>query len=145
MIRVVHPGSGSWIFTHPRLRIHDPGSRCQKGTGSRMRIRNTGTYIDGNDAGEEGHEGALLELVAEDGRVWASRGTHCQARCRVPHRDGNARLGSTLTVNNTSKYYSNSKIEFYVGHTCKHWIHTKEQFSVLTSLTRGQNSCQFKK
>jgi hypothetical protein len=28
-----------------------------------------GTYIDCNDAGEEGHEGALLELVAEDGRV----------------------------------------------------------------------------
>ncbi len=27
MIRVVHPGSGSWIFTHP-------GSRIKKGTGS---------------------------------------------------------------------------------------------------------------
>ncbi len=35
MIRVVHPGSGSWFFTHP-------GSRDQKGTGSRIRIRNTG-------------------------------------------------------------------------------------------------------
>jgi len=32
MIRVVHPGSGSWFFTHP-------GSRSQKGTWSR--IRNT--------------------------------------------------------------------------------------------------------
>jgi hypothetical protein len=27
------------------------------------------TYVDSNDAGEEGHEGALLQLVAEDGRV----------------------------------------------------------------------------
>ncbi len=39
MIRVVHPGSGSririLIFTHP-------GSRGQKGTESRIRIRNTG-------------------------------------------------------------------------------------------------------
>ncbi len=34
MIWVVHPGSGSWSFTHP-------GSRGQKGTGSRIRIRNT--------------------------------------------------------------------------------------------------------
>ncbi len=31
MIRVVHPGSGSWLFTYP-------GSRGQKGTGSRIRI-----------------------------------------------------------------------------------------------------------
>jgi hypothetical protein len=30
MIRVVHPGSGSWFFTHP-------GSRGQKSTGSRIR------------------------------------------------------------------------------------------------------------
>ncbi len=34
MIRVVHPGSGSRYFTHP-------GSKGQKGTGSRIRIRNT--------------------------------------------------------------------------------------------------------
>ncbi len=34
MIRDVHPGSGSWCFTHPR-------SRGQKGTGSRIRISNT--------------------------------------------------------------------------------------------------------
>ncbi len=34
MIRVVHPGSGSWFFTHP-------GSRGQKCTESRIRIRNT--------------------------------------------------------------------------------------------------------
>jgi hypothetical protein len=33
----VHPGSGSRIFTHP-------GSRGKKGTGSRIRIRNTGHY-----------------------------------------------------------------------------------------------------
>jgi hypothetical protein len=33
MIRYVHPGSGSWYFTHP-------GFRGQKGTGSRIRIRN---------------------------------------------------------------------------------------------------------
>ncbi len=63
-----------------------------------MRIRNTGTYIDGNDAGEEWHEGALLQLVAEDGRVGAPGGTHCQARRRVPHRYSNARLGSALTI-----------------------------------------------
>ncbi len=30
------PGSGSWFFIH-----HDPGSRGQKGTASRIRIRNT--------------------------------------------------------------------------------------------------------
>jgi hypothetical protein len=34
IIRVVHPGSGCWLSTHP-------GSRGQKGTGSRIRIRNT--------------------------------------------------------------------------------------------------------
>jgi hypothetical protein len=34
MIRVVDPGSGSWIFTYP-------GSRGQNGIGSRIRIRNT--------------------------------------------------------------------------------------------------------
>ncbi len=40
LIRVVHPGpdpgSGSWLFTHPGSRIHG-----QKGTESRIRIRNT--------------------------------------------------------------------------------------------------------
>jgi hypothetical protein len=36
MIRVVHPGFGSWVFTHP-------GSRGKKGTGSRIWIRNTAT------------------------------------------------------------------------------------------------------
>jgi hypothetical protein len=34
MFQVVYPGSGSKFFTHP-------GSRSQKGTGSRIRIRNT--------------------------------------------------------------------------------------------------------
>ncbi len=34
MIWIVHPGSGSWLFT-------PPGSRGQKGTGSRIQIRNT--------------------------------------------------------------------------------------------------------
>ncbi len=75
----------------PRIRIHTKMSW----------IRNTavnGTYIDCNDAREEGHEGALLQLVAEDGRVGAPGGTHCQARCRVSHRDGDARLGSALTI-----------------------------------------------
>ncbi len=57
-----------------------------------------GTYIDCNDAREERHEGALLQLVAEDGRVGAPGGTHRQARCRIAHRDGNARLGSALTM-----------------------------------------------
>jgi hypothetical protein len=36
MIRDVHPGSGLWF-----LPIPDPGSSGQKGTGSRIRIRNT--------------------------------------------------------------------------------------------------------
>jgi hypothetical protein len=36
MIRVVHPGSDPDL-----LPIPDPGSRGQKGTGSRIRIRNT--------------------------------------------------------------------------------------------------------
>ncbi len=36
MIRVVHPGSGCWLSPIP-----DPGSRGQKGTQSRIRIRNT--------------------------------------------------------------------------------------------------------
>ncbi len=35
MIRIVHPGSGSLLFTHP-------GSRGQKATGSRFLIRSTG-------------------------------------------------------------------------------------------------------
>ncbi len=36
MIRVFHPGSGSWIFTHPGSWscITDPKSRGQKGTGA---------------------------------------------------------------------------------------------------------------
>jgi hypothetical protein len=41
MIRNVHPGSGMFI-PDPDLDffpIPDPGSRCQKGTGSRIRIR----------------------------------------------------------------------------------------------------------
>ncbi len=33
------PGSGSWFFTHP-------GSRGQKGTGSRIRIRNTDNPVN---------------------------------------------------------------------------------------------------
>ncbi len=37
MIRVVHTGSGSCFFTHP-------GSRGQKGNGSRIRIRNTAFF-----------------------------------------------------------------------------------------------------
>jgi hypothetical protein len=36
MIRYVYPGSWNWTFL-----ILDPGSRGQKGTGSRIRIRNT--------------------------------------------------------------------------------------------------------
>ena len=35
-IRIFHSGSGSLLFTHPKSRI-----RSQKGTGSRIRIRNT--------------------------------------------------------------------------------------------------------
>jgi hypothetical protein len=61
--------------------------------------RNTAaTYIDCNNASEEGHEGALLQLVAEDGRVGAPGGTHRQARRRVPHGNGDARLGSAFTI-----------------------------------------------
>ncbi len=41
MIRVVHPGSGSWLFTIP-----DPGSKGQKGIGSRIRIRNTAIFFN---------------------------------------------------------------------------------------------------
>jgi hypothetical protein len=36
MIKVLHPGSGSGFFTYPGFRIQG-----QKGTGSRIRIRNT--------------------------------------------------------------------------------------------------------
>ncbi len=36
-VPVVHPGSGSWFFTHPGSRIQG----VKKGTGSRIRIRNT--------------------------------------------------------------------------------------------------------
>ncbi len=39
MIWVVHPGSGSWVFTHP-------GSRGQKGSGSRIRIHNTACCLE---------------------------------------------------------------------------------------------------
>jgi hypothetical protein len=41
MIWVVHPGSGSRDPDYDFLPIPDPGSRGQKGTGSRIRIRNT--------------------------------------------------------------------------------------------------------
>jgi hypothetical protein len=41
MIRVVHPGSQIRMLTFYPSRIPDPGSRGQKGTGSRIRIRNT--------------------------------------------------------------------------------------------------------
>jgi hypothetical protein len=44
MIRDVHPRSGSRIRNLIFLLIPDPGSRGQKGTGSRIRIRNNGTY-----------------------------------------------------------------------------------------------------
>jgi hypothetical protein len=40
MIRVVHPGSRIRMLTFYPSRIQDPGSRGQKGTGSRIRIRN---------------------------------------------------------------------------------------------------------
>jgi hypothetical protein len=40
MMRDVHPGSGSRIRILTFLPIPDPGSRGQKGTGSRIRIRN---------------------------------------------------------------------------------------------------------
>jgi hypothetical protein len=39
------PGSGKNLF-----RIPDPGSRGQKGTGSRIRIRNTGFHLNGTMA-----------------------------------------------------------------------------------------------
>ena len=42
MIRVVHPGSRIRILTFYPSRIPDLGSRGQKGTGSWIRIRNTG-------------------------------------------------------------------------------------------------------
>jgi hypothetical protein len=41
MIRVVHPGSRFQDPDADFLPIPDPGSRGQKGTGSRIRIRNT--------------------------------------------------------------------------------------------------------
>jgi hypothetical protein len=45
MIRVVHPGSGSSFFLpipDPEVKkAPDPGTRGQKGTGSRIRICNT--------------------------------------------------------------------------------------------------------
>jgi hypothetical protein len=41
MIRVVHPGSRIRMLTFYPSRIPDPRSRGQKGTGSRIRIRNT--------------------------------------------------------------------------------------------------------
>jgi hypothetical protein len=48
MIRVVHPGSRIRMLTFYPSRISDPGSRGQKGTGSRIRIRNTaGKYKSG--------------------------------------------------------------------------------------------------
>jgi hypothetical protein len=54
VIRVVHPGSGSYIFTHP-----DPGSRGQKGTGTWIRIRNTAMLILVLFFSTAGHHGEL--------------------------------------------------------------------------------------
>jgi hypothetical protein len=42
MFRDVHPGSGFQIWALIFLPIPDPGSRGQKGSGFRIRIRNTG-------------------------------------------------------------------------------------------------------
>ncbi len=60
LIWVVHPGSGSWPFTHT-------GSRSQKGTGSRIRIRNTGTNISKKTRtfflDISGSEGASVEVA----------------------------------------------------------------------------------
>ncbi len=47
MIRVVHPRSRIRILTSYPSRIPDPGSRGQKGTRSRIRIRNTGQQFGG--------------------------------------------------------------------------------------------------
>jgi hypothetical protein len=44
MIRVVHPRSGSLIRILIFLLIPEPGSRGPKGTGSRIRIRNTDLF-----------------------------------------------------------------------------------------------------
>ena len=42
MLFIPDPGSGFWLFTHPGFRIPDPGG--PKGTGSRIRIRNTAIF-----------------------------------------------------------------------------------------------------
>ncbi len=58
MMWVVHPVSvsGSWFFT-------DPGSRGQKGTGYRIRIRNTG-YINTEIILFQATDILLLETVS---------------------------------------------------------------------------------
>jgi hypothetical protein len=59
MIRVVHPGSGSLLFTHL-------GSRSQKGTGSWIRIRNTAHKNGLNLESEiQDPESEILDLESE--------------------------------------------------------------------------------
>ena len=49
---------------------------------------------EGVGGGEEGHEGALLQLVAQDGGVRPAGGAHGQAGGGVADGNGQARLGS---------------------------------------------------
>jgi hypothetical protein len=44
MVSVIHPGSRIRMLTYYPSGITDPGSRSQKGTGSRIRIHNTDYY-----------------------------------------------------------------------------------------------------
>ena len=47
--------------------------------------------------GQERHEGPLLQLVAQDGRVGLPGGADGEAGRRVTDGDGQARLGADLT------------------------------------------------
>jgi hypothetical protein len=71
MIRVVHPGSRIRMLTSTH-----PGSRGQKGIGSRIRIRNTGcdwSFLCGRRGGE-GSE----PRPGDGGRTRPAQDVHCQ-------------------------------------------------------------------
>ncbi len=75
---IVHPGSGSWFFTHPGSWFFThPGSRGQKGTGSR--IRNT-------DISTGKRKKRLYNRICKQGRLpyLAVRTRLSQVRCLPP-------------------------------------------------------------
>ncbi len=119
MIRVVLPGSGSWFFTHP-------GSWGQKGTGTRIRIRNTVFFKNIRQLSRlllRNHESysytiftlwylyfhsgqAAFRIIPTLLKVWCSSsitGINCMGPFRKSNRSGNGSSQGTQSA--VQKYY----------------------------------------